>query len=140
MQVVRTLGASLVEEMPEALEAMPFEEALPYEEEAVEAVPWEAARSLGSYLARSLLGIEPILLLLYQDVQQAMLRLSVWLPSNICTKHQEFLPTFHSDQNSPHCLFVWHLPQPLCCWLRLSSFSHLQQLSLLLVPWLLGTP
>ena len=41
MQVVRTLGASLVEEMPEALEAMHFEEALPYEEEAVEAVPWK---------------------------------------------------------------------------------------------------
>ena len=51
VQVVRTLGASLVEEMPEALEAMPFEEALPYEEEAVEAVPWkeslEAARCGG---------------------------------------------------------------------------------------------
>ena len=42
---------SLVEEMAEALQAMPFEEALPYEEEAVEAVPWkeslEAARCGG---------------------------------------------------------------------------------------------
>jgi hypothetical protein len=46
VEVVRTLGASLVEEMPVALEAMHFEEALgmPYEEEAVEAVPWKLPR------------------------------------------------------------------------------------------------
>ena len=47
VEVVRTLGSSLVEEMPVALEAMGVgQEALgmPYEEEAVEAVPWKLPR------------------------------------------------------------------------------------------------